>query len=73
MAPTSRRGFLQGMGALSLIPSLRTVPELVWKVGGAEAVLQVRATYVSEDGRAERSGSRPRPHPRAAGTGRLCP
>jgi hypothetical protein len=73
MAPTSRRGFLQGMVALSLIPSLRTVPALVWKVRGAEAVLQVRATYVREDGRAERSGSRPRPHLRAAGPGRLRP
>ena len=25
----TRRGFLQGMGALSLLPPLRTVPELV--------------------------------------------
>src|SRR5690242_14484255 len=29
MAPTSRRGFLQGLGALSLVPPLWTVPELV--------------------------------------------
>jgi hypothetical protein len=47
--------------------------EKFWKEGGAEAVLQVRAAYVSEDGRAERYWSRPRPHPRAAGTGRLRP
>jgi hypothetical protein len=47
--------------------------EKFWKEGGAEAVLQVRAAYVSEDGRAERYWSRPRPHPRAAGTCRLRP
>ena len=29
MAPTSRRRFLQGVGAFALLPSLRTVPELV--------------------------------------------
>ena len=45
--------------------------EKFWKDGGAEAILQVRAAYVSEDGRAERYWSRPRPHPRAAGNGRL--
>jgi hypothetical protein len=39
----------------------------LWE-GGAEAVLQVRATYVNEDGRAERYCSRP--HPQAGGTGR---
>jgi hypothetical protein len=47
--------------------------EKFWKEGGAEAVLQVRAAYVSEDGRADRNWSRPRPHPRAAGNGRLRP
>jgi hypothetical protein len=47
--------------------------EKFWKEGGAEAVLQVRAAYVSEDGRAERYWSRPRPHSRAAGNGRLRP
>ena len=47
--------------------------EQFWKEGGAGALLQVRAAYVSEDGRAERYWSRPRPHPRAAGTGRLRP
>jgi hypothetical protein len=45
--------------------------EEFWKEGGAEAVLQVRAAYVSEDGRADRYWSRPRPHAPAAGNGRL--
>jgi hypothetical protein len=45
--------------------------EKFWKEGGAEAVLQVRAAYVSEDGRADRYWSRPRPHAPAAGNGRL--
>ena len=47
--------------------------EKFWKEGGAEAVLQVRAAYVSEDGRAERYWSRPRPYASAAGNGRLRP
>ncbi len=47
--------------------------EQFWKEGGVKALLQVRAAYVSEDGRAERCWSRPRPHPRADGTGRLRP
>jgi hypothetical protein len=47
--------------------------EKFWKEGGAEAVLQVRAAYVSEDGRAERYWSRPRPYAWAAGNGRLRP
>ena len=46
--------------------------EKFWKEGGAEAVLQVRAASVSEDGRVDRYWSRARPHPRAAGNGRLC-
>jgi hypothetical protein len=50
-----------------------TGTEKVGKEGGAEAVLQVRAAYVSEDGRADRYWSRPRPHPRAVGNGRLHP
>ncbi len=45
--------------------------EKFWLRGGAEAVLQVRAAYLSEDERAERYWARPRPHPRAAGSGRL--
>jgi hypothetical protein len=47
--------------------------EKFWLEGGAEALLQVRAAYLSEDGRAERFWSRPRPYARAAGGGRLRP
>jgi hypothetical protein len=45
--------------------------EKFWLEGGAEALLQVRAAYLSEDDRAERNWSRPRKHRRAAGSGRL--
>lgn len=45
--------------------------EKFWLDGGAEAVLQVRAAYLSEDGRAERYSRRPRPRGRAVGGGRL--
>jgi hypothetical protein len=45
--------------------------EKFWLTGGAEAILQVRAAYLSEDGRAERYWSRPRPYARAVGGGRL--
>jgi len=45
--------------------------EKFWLEGGAEALLQVRAAYLSEDGRAERYWSRHRPYARAAGEGRL--
>jgi hypothetical protein len=45
--------------------------EKFWLGGGAEAVLQVRAAYLSEDGRAERYWTRPRPRGRAVGGGRL--
>jgi hypothetical protein len=45
--------------------------EKFWLEEGAEAVLQVRAAYLSEDGRAERYWKRPRPHRRAVGGGRL--
>jgi hypothetical protein len=38
---------------------------------GAEGILQVRAAYLSEDGRAESYWKRPRAHRRAAGRGRL--
>ena len=45
--------------------------EKFWLEPGAEAVLQVRAAYLSEDGRAERYWRRPRPYRRAVGSGRL--
>jgi hypothetical protein len=45
--------------------------EKFWLEQGAEAVLQVRAAYLSEDGRAERYWRQPRPHRRAVGSGRL--
>jgi hypothetical protein len=45
--------------------------EKFWLKGGVEAVLQVRAAYLSEDGRAERYWARPRPYRRAAGHGAL--
>jgi hypothetical protein len=45
--------------------------EKFWLKGGAEAVLQVRAAYLSEDDRAERYWGRPRPYARAVGNGRL--
>ena len=47
--------------------------EKFWLEGGAEAMLQVRAAYLSEDGRAQRYWSRPRPPAPAAGAGRLRP
>ncbi len=47
--------------------------EKFWLGGGAEALLQVRAAYLSEDGRAERYWSRPRPLAPAVGTGRRRP
>jgi hypothetical protein len=45
--------------------------EKFWLNKGVEAVLQVRAAYLSEDDRAERYWSRPRPYRRAAGHGTL--
>jgi hypothetical protein len=45
--------------------------EKFWLEGGAEAMLQVRAAYLSEDDRASAYWSRPRPYARAAGGGRL--
>jgi hypothetical protein len=47
--------------------------EKFWLKGGAEALLQVRAAYLSEDDRVERNWKRPRKHRRAAGTGSLRP
>jgi hypothetical protein len=45
--------------------------EKFWLDGGAEAMLQLRAAYLSEDDRASAYWSRPRPYARAAGAGRL--
>jgi hypothetical protein len=45
--------------------------EKFWLEGGGEAVLQVRAAYLSEDGRVERYWAEPRPRGRAVGAGRL--
>jgi hypothetical protein len=45
--------------------------EKFWLAGGGEAVLQVRAAHLSEDGRAERYWAEPRPRGRAVGGGRL--
>jgi hypothetical protein len=45
--------------------------EKFWLNGGAEAILQLRAAYLSEDDRASAYWSRPRPYARAAGSGRL--
>ena len=45
--------------------------EKFWLEGGAEAMLQLRAAYLSEDDRANVYWSRPRRHARAVGTGRL--
>jgi hypothetical protein len=45
--------------------------EKFWLRGGVEGVLQVRAAYLSEDGRADRHWARPRPRGRAVGSGRL--
>jgi hypothetical protein len=47
--------------------------EKFWLEGGAEAVLQLRAAYLSEDGRAEDYWSRPRAYARAIGQGSLRP
>ena len=47
--------------------------EKFWLGGGAEAILQVRAAYLSEDDRARRYWLRLRPHAPAVGTGRLRP
>lgn len=45
--------------------------EKFWVQSGAEAVLQVRAAYLSEDGRAERLWASPRPYQRAVSISRL--
>jgi hypothetical protein len=45
--------------------------EKFWLAGGGEALLQVRAAYLSEDGREDRYWAEPRPRGRAVGAGRL--
>ena len=45
--------------------------EKFWLNAGSEAILQLRAAYLSEDARARTYWSRPRPYARAAGTSRL--
>lgn len=45
--------------------------EKFWLEGGAEAMLQLRAAHLSEDGTAQRYWSQPRPEGRAVGEGRL--
>jgi hypothetical protein len=46
--------------------------EKFWLRTGAEALLQIRAAYLSGDDRVDRYWRRPRPHRRAAGEGRLA-
>jgi hypothetical protein len=45
--------------------------EKFWLEGGGEALLVVRAAYLSEDGRAERYWAQPRPRGRSVGAHRL--
>ncbi len=45
--------------------------EKFWLMGGAEAIVQVRSAYLSEDGRVDRNWRRPRPYARAVGRHRL--
>jgi hypothetical protein len=45
--------------------------EKFWGKGGGEALLTIRAAYLSEDGRAGRHWAQPRPRGRAVGAGRL--
>ena len=47
--------------------------EKFWLQGGAEAVLQVRAAYLSQDDRARRFWEQPRPYTRSVGAKRLRP
>jgi hypothetical protein len=47
--------------------------EKFWLQGGAEAVLQVRAAYLSQDDRARRLWDQPRPYARSVGAKRLRP
>jgi hypothetical protein len=45
--------------------------EKFWGRGGGEALLTIRAAYLSEDGRAGRHWAQPRPRGRSVGAGRL--
>ena len=45
--------------------------EKFWLEGGAEAMVQIRAAYLSEDGRADRYWALPRPYSPAVGSGRF--
>ena len=47
--------------------------EKFWLKGGAEAVLQVRAAYLSQDDRPRRLWDQPRPYARSVGAKRLRP
>lgn len=47
--------------------------EKFWLEGGAEAIVQLRAAHLSEDGRVDRYWTRPRPYAPAVGSGRLRP
>lgn len=47
--------------------------EKFWLQGGAEAVLRVRAAYLSQDDRARRLWDQPRPYTRSVGAKRLRP
>jgi hypothetical protein len=46
--------------------------EKFWTEEGAEAVLEIRAAYLSQDGRADRNWALPRPRYRAVGRNRLA-
>jgi hypothetical protein len=46
--------------------------EKFWTEEGVERILQVRAAYLSQDGRADRNWAQPRPHYRAVGRNRLA-
>jgi hypothetical protein len=47
--------------------------EKFWLEGGGEAMLQLRAAHLSEDGRAQQNWGRPRPYARAASSHPLRP
>jgi hypothetical protein len=47
--------------------------EKFWLAGGGEAMLQLRAAHLSEDGRAQQNGAKPRPYARAASSRSLRP